>query len=207
MRCIYAILNKVNGKTYVGKHKYQNTEDLLGNYWGSGRLIKKAISKYGKENFKRFILRRNIRDNHMANLYEIAFIRVFKQYGMCEYNISKGGDGGYLGVGPWNKGIHLSEEHKRNIRESCKGGNKASFRKGHIPWNKGRRAEQISKGLMGHKVSEETKKKISKANKGKHIGSRNSQFGTHWYTNGEINIKAKECPDSFKPGKVVHKGE
>ena len=186
---------------------YQNIEDPLGNYWGSGILIKKAISKYGKDNFKRFILRRNISDNHMANLYEIAFISVFKQYEMCEYNISKGGDGGYLGVESWNKGIHLPESIKAKIRENTKGGNKTSFRKGHIPWNKGKESKQISKGLMGHKVSEETKKKISKANKETHRGSRNSQFGTHWYTNGEINIKAKECPDGFKSGRIVNKGE
>ena len=37
---------------------------------------------------------------------------------------------------------------------------------------------------------------------GCHNGSKNSQFGTHWYTNGEVNIKAKECPEGFKPGRV-----
>lgn len=38
--------------------------------------------------------------------------------------------------------------------------------------------------------------------KGSHDGNKNSQFGTHWYTNGEVNVKAKECPEGFKPGRI-----
>ena len=38
---------------------------------------------------------------------------------------------------------------------------------------------------------EETRKKLSAVSKGK-----------HWYNNGEINIRAKECPDGFIPGRI-----
>ena len=45
------------------------------------------------------------------------------------------------------------------------------------------------KNALGCKRSEETRKKMSEAHK-----------NTHWYNNGKINIKTKECPDGFVPG-------
>ena len=76
----------------------------------------------------------------------------------------------------WNKGKKtgpLSEEHKSKIKESCKGGNSTSWKKGQKAWNKGvslseEQKEKMSKSLKGRKawnkgmhLSEETKKKIS----------------------------------------------
>lgn len=51
---IYLITNKVNNKQYVG----QRTADFYKDesYLGSGTLIKKAVSKYGKDNFKKELL-------------------------------------------------------------------------------------------------------------------------------------------------------
>lgn len=50
---IYKILNKVNGKIYVGVHR---TDDLNDGYMGSGKIIKRAQEKYGIENFEKTIL-------------------------------------------------------------------------------------------------------------------------------------------------------
>jgi hypothetical protein len=50
----YITTNLINGKQYVGSH---STNDINDNYIGSGKLIKKAIKKYGKSNFKRKILK------------------------------------------------------------------------------------------------------------------------------------------------------
>jgi len=52
---IYLTVNQINGKIYIGQ-----TSINKNGYIGSGKLLKKAIKKYGKYNFIRTILRNNI---------------------------------------------------------------------------------------------------------------------------------------------------
>ena len=59
--------------------------------------------------------------------------------------------------------------------------------------------KKMSDGHKGKKFSEEHKKKLSETHKGKNIWTKCH----HWYNNGEINIRAKECPDGFVPGKLL----
>ena len=51
--CIYRITNLINGKTYIGQHRYTKLND---NYKGSGQLLWKAYEKYGFENFAKEVL-------------------------------------------------------------------------------------------------------------------------------------------------------
>lgn len=90
MHCIYKITNKVNGKTYIGQHKYTNLND---SYMGSGKLLRFAQKKYGIENFKKEILVYNVSKEHI-DLLEKQFIAFYKSQGKAEYNIAKGGGGG-----------------------------------------------------------------------------------------------------------------
>ena len=46
---IYKVTNKLNSKYYIGKHQ---TLDLDDGYMGSGKLIRYAVKKYGKDNKK-----------------------------------------------------------------------------------------------------------------------------------------------------------
>ena len=55
---IYLTTNNINGMKYIGKH-YGELDDP---YLGSGKILKRAITKYGKENFTKSILSISIND-------------------------------------------------------------------------------------------------------------------------------------------------
>lgn len=85
---IYEIKNKINGKSYIGQH----SSNELGSYWGSGKLIKRAIEKYGIENFERTILEKCSNKNEL-NEREIYWIKE-KNSINTGYNLTEGGTGG-----------------------------------------------------------------------------------------------------------------
>ena len=89
---IYKTKNLANGKFYLGKHSTRNTQD---GYLGSGKLLKKAIAKYGKENFKREILHyfESVLALDEAER-EIITLQVIKDPN-C-YNLATGGGGGMV---------------------------------------------------------------------------------------------------------------
>jgi hypothetical protein len=74
---IYKIINKLNNKIYVGRHRTEKREPLQDNYYGSGRYIRFAIEKYGKENFEKNILER-CESCEQALLREIYWIETLK---------------------------------------------------------------------------------------------------------------------------------
>jgi group I intron endonuclease len=53
MAYVYLITNIINGKKYVGSSRKSQIDE---NYYGSGKAIKDALKKYGKNNFIRDIL-------------------------------------------------------------------------------------------------------------------------------------------------------
>ena len=120
MHYIYEIKNNINGKTYIGQHKYHETK-LPENdgYMGSGLLITQALKKYGKNNFTKRILVHDIDTLEKTNELEIYFISLWRKYGQAEYNIADGGFG-TLGTHV-NKGKKCSEETKRKLSEINKG--------------------------------------------------------------------------------------
>lgn len=85
---IYEIKNKINGKIYIGQH----SSNELGSYWGSGKLIKYAIEKYGIENFERSILERCSTKDEL-NKREKYWIKE-KNSLVNGYNLTSGGTGG-----------------------------------------------------------------------------------------------------------------
>lgn len=102
---IYEIKNKINGKSYIGQH----SSDVLGPYWGSGKLIKRAIKKYGIENFERTILEKCF-DKNELNEREKYWIKE-KDSINTGYNLTEGGTGGDN-----SEFINYSEEWKDGQR-------------------------------------------------------------------------------------------
>lgn len=60
----------------------------------------------------------------------------------------------------------------------------------------------------GRTFSDETRKKISEAKKGKpNISSGQSCKGKHFYTNGKVTVRAFECPEGFHLGRIWSLGK
>jgi group I intron endonuclease len=179
MYCIYKITNLINGKTYIGQHKYLELNDK---YMGSGKHLKRALKKYGIENFRKDILVFNISNKEYVDLLERVFIASEREKVGAEncYNIVDGGQGGSLKgrtcseqskrrMSEARKGKHLSDETKKKISEALKG---------RSTWNKGKHhsdetKKKISEGNKGKHLSEQTKKRMSEAKKGCYKGK-------HW---------------------------
>lgn len=182
---IYKITNQINGKFYIGKHR---TDDINDNYMGSGKLLKKAIKKYGIENFiKEYI---GIFDSEKKmNLAEKILVIIDKE--VC-YNLCPGGYGG------WG---YINSKNLNNSKNQCSLGGKITASKGG-GFLKRKHTNQTKKYIslkkkgnkhfFGKKHSEETKKIMSEKAKINNIGKNNSQYGTCWITNGVENKKIKK---------------
>lgn len=198
MYCIYQITNKINGKRYIGQHKYEDESNPMGKYKGSGLLLHKAYKKYGIENFETEILYKRVRDKETVDAMEIWAIEKYKP----EYNIAKGGSGGDTQSG-WNRGKPLSEDTKAKISKSGKGKKHNISKKGHKVLSEkakllNENPEKIEKQRLSLLKYYETH---DSPTKGKHHDyySRGNK-GMHWYTNGTDNVCAFECPEGYYKG-------
>ena len=148
MYYIYRITNKINGKTYIGQHKYKKLDD---SYMGSGKLIRLAQKNYGIENFTKEILYSNIQYKETADDVERFAIAKERAIGKAEYNIADGGQGGWY---------NHTEEWKRKVSEAMKG---------HFVSEETKKKIVATRRLnSSYKHSEETKRKLSEAGKGRH---------------------------------------
>ena len=177
---IYKITNNLNNKIYIGL-KTSSVEEST-DYYGSGKLIKRAIDKYGIDNFTKTILERDITDYDYLCERERHYIDIYDSLNNG-YNMTAGGEGllnpsdelrkrlsESAKARGWNKntieamakrnrGRKLSKEHIEATRQGrIKSG-------GWSPSEKTRR--KISETLKGKPLSEEHKRKISEANKGR----------------------------------------
>lgn len=117
---IYKTTNLINGKWYIGKHSKSNSS-----YLGSGVALKKAIKKYGRNNFKR----ETLIECNIANL-DILEIEFIKRYDALSdpmsYNMNAGGTGG-------NSLLGYTDEQLKEFKSKCshKGSKNGFFNKQH----------------------------------------------------------------------------
>ena len=89
---LYKIVNNVNNKFYYGIHSTNNIDD---GYFGSGKRLKTAIKKYGKQNFSKYILEYfDSRESLLQREQEIITNKLLLS-GDC-YNLVHGGSAGQL---------------------------------------------------------------------------------------------------------------
>ena len=104
---VYQITNKINGKKYIGQHQTSNIDD---GYMGSGTIIRRAVKKYGVDNFVKDIL--FIFDNREEmNTKEAELIT--DEFLVDSYNITTGGRGGF-------HHINATEETKKVAQAKTK---------------------------------------------------------------------------------------
>lgn len=95
---IYMTTNLVNGMKYIGKCEYARLNGWE-DYLGSGKILKQAIKKYGKDNFHRDILIEATTAEELDKL-EQYYIGLYDACNSNEfYNIATGGDGGNTRLG------------------------------------------------------------------------------------------------------------
>lgn len=164
---IYITINMINGKRYIGQKMFR---EKWNGYLGSGIYFKKAIRKYGRENFYRDIVDIAYSKEELDRLEKewIDNCNAIENDGF--YNIAEGGEGGYLLSGK-------TEFEKQNIYKKISSSNKGvklskmardNISKGHLgiePWNK---------GVSGYSVHSE---KTKLAMKLRQTGESNSFYG------------------------------
>lgn len=146
----YKITNTVNGKFYYGIH---STDDLEDGYLGSGIKIRKAVAKYGAENFTKEILK-FFTTREEASLYESKIVNATVLNDPACYNLRTGGDVARL------PGGRIAEESVRKAKQTKK-------ERMADPAYRQALHDKISKALKGKPKPEEFRKKMSEARKGK----------------------------------------
>lgn len=169
---IYKIINKLNGKAYVGQHKIPTKPESFRRYMGKGIAIREAIKKYGKENFDKIILE-EIEDDEKHSLVserEKFWITNEETKYPNGYNISEGGEGGCskesAAKGVLTKklnGYKHSEETKLHMSLAAKGKKFSEEHKKHLSENHHLKTLHIIVFEDGHK--EETTESLEDISK------------------------------------------
>ena len=200
---IYKITNNLNSKIYIGKHQ---TKDLNDGYMGSGKHLKRAIIKYGIENFKKEILFQFDNESDM-NAKEAELVTGEFSLREDTYNLCVGGQGGfsYINRSPEIKKLagknaiakqrlFLIKTYGVDHLSKTESGRKIISDR-----NKTLHADGVFKPptFLGKSHSIESKKRMSDSAK---IRMTNSQYGTMWITNGQENKKIKKDVDVIPEG-------
>tara|TARA_Y100000034_G_scaffold135973_1_gene210069 strand:- start:6186 stop:6764 length:579 start_codon:yes stop_codon:yes gene_type:complete len=151
---IYKITNTFNEKEYVGRRstsKYFLPEEDY-KYMGSGIVIKQAMKKYGKENFKKEII--SVHKNKETLIKEEEKI-VNRKYvdNKNTYNLRLGGPGALPG-----KDNHFyGKKHSKKSIEIMR-----KKKKNSIPWSKGKKLGPMNDdGKKVRQLSSPKRKKIT----------------------------------------------
>ncbi len=169
---IYLTTNLINNKKYIGRHKAQ----VFDNYYkGSGRIIKEAIKKYGRENFKCEVLEwcETLEAAHEREHYWVKYFNAVED--PTFYNLTEGGCGPLEVPEDVKEGLRkaftgeLNPAKRPEVREKIKQGKLGNKNPmyGKHPKHTIEHNKKISQAHLGKKFTEDHKQKLSAAKKGK----------------------------------------
>ena len=221
---IYKILNKINGKIYIGSHKTKNLNDA---YMGSGKYLKRAIEKDGLENFVKEIL---FVYNTPEEMYAKEAELVNEDFLVLEntYNLKVGGFGGFDYInehklyGFSNAATAMAGRIATNSKLEEKYGvewrsiiGKMGSKKALIAFKENlldpnfrkkvkERANNASKCALSESARE--KRKHTFKSIGHQVGPSNSQFGKMWITDGTNSKSISKfdiIPNGWRKGRTI----
>jgi group I intron endonuclease len=161
---VYKITNTINGKCYIGitKNSFRKRYNHRDDWWNAptaSKVLKKAVDKYGSDNFIVEI----IEECKLSVLEsrEKYYIDLYNSFSPNGYNLTTGGNYNYSvsleskkknsrtnkerykkGAVTWNKGKSLTEEHKKRSSNT----KKRKFANGElVTWNKGLKLGKMKK--------------------------------------------------------------
>ena len=205
---VYEIENRANRNSYIGVHK---TDNLADGYMGSGVIIKRAIAKYGIENFNKKVLF-DFPTYAEALEKEKEIVNTEFLNRRDTYNLRRGGSGGFDYIN--RHGLQNTElNHERRMERLPKMAQGFRLHLSDPEFHEklrmnGIKAAQQQKVLypngvwFGKRHSQESKNKISAKMKGKRT---TSTLGKHWFTNGVDSIVAEDCPKGWRKGRICSK--
>ncbi|WDR21839.1 homing endonuclease [Salmonella phage vB_SenM_UTK0003] len=193
---VYEITNNINGKKYIGKHSTNNLDD---GYVGSGVFIKKAINKYGLENFTKIIIKK-FDTSKEAFEFEAEMVTEDVVKNRMYYNAKPGGYGG----------IYMTEEIKKKMKESSRKRylNSPGTTLGTTCYTNGKKNRFLKPGDKipdGFYIGQVIPNK--KCRKG--CAVKPTTTGTFWVNNGTINKlmqPSSEIPVGFVKGRLMKRG-
>jgi len=181
MGCIYLVRNKVNGKGYVGKtirrfrdRKRMHERDAER---GIGFIFQRALRKYGFDAFEwKMVVEED--DEKELNELERLFIKRWNTKAPNGYNLTDGGEG----ASGWNPSeetrrkigvAHLGMKHTKEARAKIKAAHLCRMYKSHSEQTK-RKISEAQKGrsyeeLFGEEEATRKKEKHRKARLGKRL--------------------------------------
>ena len=228
---VFAIIYKttclINGKIYIGQRIIRNQNNLDRWYLGSGTHLKRALNKYGTENFKRDIICKIMYNNQaLLDKLEEFFIKKYNSTDLnIGYNILSGTANEFGSGSPMKnpivvekvfaklrgrKGAKRSKQARTHMSEAAKKSwedkerrKKASRRmKKMMTETHKKHLSELKKGI---KFTDEHKRNISKYH-ADFKGSKHPLYGVKykWMTNGQIN---KRVPVDFDIPKGWYNGK
>ena len=164
---VYLTTNLVNGKKYVGQHLHDGFDKY---YKGSGTYIKRALDKYGWDNFDCKVICWCSTQTQL-NEAEDNYIKLLNTMVPKGYNLKGGGANGRYSeearknCSKAHKGIKHTAKTREKIANTLKGKEFTNERKkkisasllGNTPWNKGKigiyteeSLQKMSKAKINH---------------------------------------------------------